>query len=307
MSVLIFLVLVSGVAFAWYQYRVHQEEVWRRSGIAAIDQMSGVDFEQRLAVLFRDLGYHVEMTPRTGDYGADLIVSKTNARIVVQAKRSQRTVGVKAVQEVVSALPFYGGTQALVITNAMFSSNARTMAQRLGVELWDRSALVQRLASTQPSSDNTVAIYQVPQQNGGWLSPLLQWIENEYRIHGLHGRQILSVVPDLDEEVVHTAAILRLDANLNVLDPEDEGLYTPDRFATTDILKAHIETIPDYGVLWISALDQWNPDILIESLLPWRKMVFVLAFVVHPAQVDPMLRAQFSAEIPFRALNKISE
>ncbi|MFK9092798.1 restriction endonuclease [Bacillus salipaludis] len=43
------------------------------------------------------------LTSVTGDYGADLVLSTTDKKIVVQAKRYNKKVGLKAVQEIVSA------------------------------------------------------------------------------------------------------------------------------------------------------------------------------------------------------------
>jgi len=299
MAALILLALVGAAIYGWYRYHAHQEDLWRRSGIADIDQMSGVDFEQRLAILFRDLGYAVETTPRTGDYGADLILSGSNARIIVQAKRSGRTVGVKAVQEVASALQFYRGTQAMVITNAQFSQNAYTMAQRLGVALWDRQTLVHQLNAVRQRSDSETSIYQVPQSGNGWIGPLLQWVENQHRDAHLRGRQILAITPDIDDEHTRTTALIRLDASLRTLDGDEDGLYTSTRFSTPDALQAHIGAIPDFGVLMIFELEEWDPDILLHSIFPWRETVFVLAFTAHPEHVEPVIRAQFSAEVPF--------
>ena len=37
----------------------------------------------------------------------------------------------------------------LVVTNARFSEQARTMARRLGVDLWDRDRLAEELAKSQ--------------------------------------------------------------------------------------------------------------------------------------------------------------
>lgn len=88
----------------------------------------------------------METTPVTGDYGADLILNNGSERIIVQAKRYSQTVGVKSVQEVASAVPFYGGTAEMVITNVYFSPNAITLAQRVGITLWDRSRLIQELS-----------------------------------------------------------------------------------------------------------------------------------------------------------------
>lgn len=300
MAALVVLILAAGAIFAWLRYRAHQEDLLRTSGIREIDQMSGVAFEARLALLFRDLGYHVATTPRTGDYGADLILSRADERVIVQAKRSSRTVGVKAVQEVASALQFYGGTYAIVVTNAQFSQNAYTMAQRLGVALWDRQTLVYQLNAARQRSDSGAPIYQVPQNGEGWISPLLQWVENEHSAGHLRGRQILAITPDIDDEHTRATPVIRLDASLRTLDGDEDGLYTPDRFPTPEALKAHIGTLPDFGVLMIFGLEQWDPDVLLQSMFPWREDVFVLAFSAHPEHVEPVIRAQFSAEVPFQ-------
>ncbi len=54
----------------------------------------------RLANFFRGRGYNVKLTPRTGDYGVDLHMTKDGRSTVVQAKCWKGKVGVKAVQEV---------------------------------------------------------------------------------------------------------------------------------------------------------------------------------------------------------------
>src|SRR4051812_45359912 len=84
----------------------------RRSGILAIDRMDGHEFEERLERLFRRLGYRVETTPTSGDYGADLVVTGAEETMVVQAKRSRGAVGVRAVQEAVAARGYYGCDRA---------------------------------------------------------------------------------------------------------------------------------------------------------------------------------------------------
>jgi restriction system protein len=137
------LIAVIGAAkLAWRFYK------WRRlarSGISEVDQMDGRTFEQFLVTLFRRLGYAVEHTGRRGDFGADLVIAKRGKRTVVQAKRSARRVGVKAVQEVATAKAPYRCTGALVVTNSRFSPQARTLASANDVVLWDRDALIDRL------------------------------------------------------------------------------------------------------------------------------------------------------------------
>lgn len=146
------LFLVLGALGYGIYHRWHMRQVWldtlRRSGIADIDRMSGGRFEERLQLFFNDRGWHVQLTPASGDFGADLVgTDETGQRVVIQAKRYQDPVGVHAIQEVLGGKAHYGATRALVITNSTFTANARTLAQGAQVELWDRERLIQELAS----------------------------------------------------------------------------------------------------------------------------------------------------------------
>jgi len=104
--------------------------------------MSGPQFEDYLVLLFRKAGYHVQPTPLSGDYGADLILTNNGIRTVVQAKRYSGSVGLQAVQEVATARHHYGASQAIVITNSYFTQQAVALAKSSGVHLWDRAVLI---------------------------------------------------------------------------------------------------------------------------------------------------------------------
>lgn len=111
----------------------------------AIDTMDGIAFEEFLASFFRNRGFEVTQTPRTEDYGADLILHLPQEKIAIQAKRYHTTVGVKAVQEVVASKAYYGCSLARVITSSFFTENAKTLAKVNGVQLWDRDTLLEVL------------------------------------------------------------------------------------------------------------------------------------------------------------------
>lgn len=66
--------------------RFARAERLRRSGIVTVDTMDGVEFEQRLGSLYESLGYRVQPTAVTGDFGADLVLARSGVRTVVQAK-----------------------------------------------------------------------------------------------------------------------------------------------------------------------------------------------------------------------------
>jgi restriction system protein len=142
------LLLIGGMFWIirrWYRAR-HRRSIVRQSRIIDIDRMSGRMFEECLLQLFRSRGWHVYLTPPSGDYGADLVGTDENGQvIVIQAKRYQRTVGVRAVQEVLGGKVHYRASRALVITNNEFTPNARTLARQANVELWDRIRLIEEL------------------------------------------------------------------------------------------------------------------------------------------------------------------
>lgn len=112
------------------------------SGIYDIDVMSGKDFEEFLKLMFDDLGYNAQVTKASGDYGADLILVKDNKTIAVQAKRSRKTVGIKAVQEVIPSKQMYSASEAWVVSNNYYTKPAMNLAGAHGVKLIDRDELI---------------------------------------------------------------------------------------------------------------------------------------------------------------------
>lgn len=76
---------------------------------------------------------------KSGDYGADITARGfLMTRIVVQCKAYSKPVGVRAIQEVIAARQYYGASRAAVATNSTFTRQAKEMAKRCGVELWER-------------------------------------------------------------------------------------------------------------------------------------------------------------------------
>lgn len=110
-------------------------------------EMSGTEFEDHIAHIVRSCGVPVIMTPRTGDWGVDLIVGRRPNRVAVQCKRQSRPVGTSAVQEVVAGAPMQDCARTMVVTNNGFTPAARRLAERHGCELVGRQELA-RLRST---------------------------------------------------------------------------------------------------------------------------------------------------------------
>lgn len=116
------------------------------SDLAAIDEMSGVEFEEFVAAQLRTVGWSVAHTASTGDYGVDLIAKRDGACMAVQCKRQAKAVGVAAVQQVVSGALHHRCNQTVVVTNQGFTKAARQLATthrcrlvgREQVQIWAR-------------------------------------------------------------------------------------------------------------------------------------------------------------------------
>jgi restriction endonuclease Mrr len=127
-------------------FREYHENQRRAPSPTNVNGLDGVDFETHVARQLKACGYDdVRGTPASGDQGADLIAKKDGRTIIIQAKRYQGTVGNKAVQEVASAVSFYGGDEGWVITNSTFTPSARALAQKTNVRLFEGRDL-ERLA-----------------------------------------------------------------------------------------------------------------------------------------------------------------
>lgn len=149
--VIVSLVIVLIIGLTVYQQQKKREKL-RKSGIQDIDTMDGIQFEYYLKELFKSQGYQVEVTKASGDYGADLILKKDGKKVVVQAKRYSKNVGIKAVQEVIAAKNYYNATDAWVVSNSDFTKASIELASKSNVLLIDRQKLIDSILKINPSA-----------------------------------------------------------------------------------------------------------------------------------------------------------
>lgn len=117
-------------------------------GIEKIDKMDPFEFEAFIANLFILLGFRAYVTSKSGDYGADVIVTRRDGiRIAVQVKRYNSSVGSKYVSDVYAAQRHYNCKEAILVTNNYFTKNATKLAKDCNIVLWDRDKLVDVLNS----------------------------------------------------------------------------------------------------------------------------------------------------------------
>lgn len=135
-------------AAQWFYFR----RLISHAGFESVDEMTGWEFEKWLRCFLERVGYEVEPTPYRGDFGADFVLTWNGIRIAVQAKRSTRPVGVRAVQEVVAAASYYGCERAMVITNNYYTEQAVLLARANGVWVRSRDDLAKKLAQLDTSA-----------------------------------------------------------------------------------------------------------------------------------------------------------
>lgn len=104
-------------------------------GIRDPMQLSPIEFEDFCALLLGRHGWEVKTTKRTGDYGADILATRSGVSMVVQCKRYAKAVGVSAVQEAHAALSFYGAQRSAVMATRGFTKAAQSLADSTGTAL----------------------------------------------------------------------------------------------------------------------------------------------------------------------------
>lgn len=131
--------------------------ILKRATITDIDKISGVDFERVMAYIFKKMGFKVNPTPATGDYGADLIVTKWGIKIAVQCKLYyDHNVGNKAINEVYAAKKYYGCNEGMVLTNSLFTKQAITLSKSVDIILLDRNTLIKLLCKPYKNNDKII-------------------------------------------------------------------------------------------------------------------------------------------------------
>ena len=118
--------------------------------IRQVDALHWREFERLVQSLFEASGYACRYVGGKRDHGADVVAAKDGDILVVQVKHrsdGHRWVGERAVQGVVTALPLYAGTRAVVVTNSLFAPSVKAVARAHKVVLRDRAWLERELAS----------------------------------------------------------------------------------------------------------------------------------------------------------------
>lgn len=108
--------------------------------------MSGTQFEEFVASLFRNLGYVTQLTPGSGDHGVDILIRKAGQLGAVQCKRWTDAVGEPVIRDFLGSMLSASATVGYVAATTTFTDQARAFAHKHSIQLLDLDALL-RMAS----------------------------------------------------------------------------------------------------------------------------------------------------------------
>lgn len=113
-----------------------------------VDRLNDYLFEAYIGALYEKQGYEVQITPRSGDKGIDVLAFKDGTNYAIQCKHSKNNIGQECMSEVLSGAKYYETIHGksfipLTWTNSHYSPSAIDFAKNTGVKCYDRDNLMQ--------------------------------------------------------------------------------------------------------------------------------------------------------------------
>lgn len=130
--------------------------------------------EEVVVGVYRDLGFDVQATGRTGDGGIDAVLRRGSATIGVQVKRYRGKIEAESIRSFAGALFLKGIPAGIYITTSSFTRGAHVTAaaakQRLPVFLVDAMRFYRQLGITQRARYESVSDPTAPYSNAPLLT-----------------------------------------------------------------------------------------------------------------------------------------
>lgn len=210
--------------------------------IIDISNLSGYQFEEALCNIFEKLGYNTEITSKSHDQGADLIISQDDTKIVVQAKYYQGKVSNGAIQEIVAAKAYYGADGAMVVTTGSYTHSAIELAEVNDVVLWDGEKLSEVLSGINLSE------YHCPYCGASIC------IHRE----DLVGKNITTECPTCENQILFENGVIISEDDIKELMTECVDTIVESISSTFDVSIAKLDTIVGYIVGFTEKIEGLN-------------------------------------------------
>ena len=129
--------------------RIKAEEIYFRriTRLQDIQNISPVQFEKLIGMLFQKMGFSVLTTSITRDEGIDLVLDKNGKTSIVQCKRFNGSVGQPIIRDLYGTMIHNRAYDAYLITTGTFSLPAKSWASGKPIHLVDGSMLIEWIES----------------------------------------------------------------------------------------------------------------------------------------------------------------
>ena len=98
--------------------------------------MTPEEFEQHIADLFYNMSYEIKLTPKSYDYGVDIIATNQDEKIAIQVKMYEsRSVNYKDIMYLYAGREYYDCNKGLLITTGYCDKLAVAVAEKLKIEI----------------------------------------------------------------------------------------------------------------------------------------------------------------------------
>lgn len=116
--------------------------------LSDLKRMHPFKFEDYIAKLYKNMGYSVKQTKRTGDGGKDMIATKNGQTYFVECKRYSDPINVHKMRDFVGACVLGGkDVKGIYVTTSSFTNDAKSAANRIGIQMIDGNKLMSMVRS----------------------------------------------------------------------------------------------------------------------------------------------------------------
>ena len=104
--------------------------------LSDLKRMHPFKFEDYVAKLYKNMGYSVKQTKRTGDGGKDMVATKNGQTYFVECKRYSDPINVHKMRDFVGACVLGGkDVKGIYVTTSSFTNDAKSAANRIGIQM----------------------------------------------------------------------------------------------------------------------------------------------------------------------------
>jgi len=158
--------------------RISKQEFAPKPNAYSLDCLSEKEFGFFIIWLLDALGFEVHPEKHPTRSGFDLVATKDNETIAIQARNYPKTYDVSDSIVLISqeAKRIYECKRSIVLVTAYFTHQAKHDAQRLNVEFWDKDIIASKIDEVRKKANLKVQP-KFPQYKGSLLQSLLKFEE----------------------------------------------------------------------------------------------------------------------------------